>query len=141
MSVTQAHEALRAVLLAEADVAAITTTIKPWQLWRTDELPAITYQNISRTGFYSYDGAFDWRQRRIQLTCWSNDYDEAQSLARAVRAVDGRANFQQGEIAVHRMRVDDSFDGEMNIPDGREQPPYGVNVDVIMAYEHIAQGV
>jgi hypothetical protein len=82
---------LRAWLLADAAVAAITTRIHPAPLPQSCVLPAITYTQISSGPFYSHQGDNRWRRPRYQIDCWAADYDDADALARAViDALSGR---------------------------------------------------
>ena len=136
MSVRHAHEALRERLLAVSGVSDITGTIKPWTLWRSDELPAVTYQQILRDGEWTYDGALDFKRAQYQLSCWSGDFDQSRDLAHEVaRALDGYHDEQHGDVYLHSIRVEDVSDMSAEPDAGEEQPPYGVRVDVSVNYE------
>jgi hypothetical protein len=80
-----AETAVRAVLLADATVAALVgDRIYPKTLPQDVTLPAITYQRISTIGDLDLDGDQATAAVRVQLNLWSESYDGVCALARAV---------------------------------------------------------
>jgi hypothetical protein len=49
--------------------------------------PAITYQYIDATGVYSHSGYSGVKDPRIQLTIWTQNYNDADNLVNAIRAI------------------------------------------------------
>mgnify|MGYP000919816565 CR=1 FL=1 len=78
----QIESILRAILVADPDVAAIIgTRAYQGQLPREPTFPAIVYQMISRP----QDGLTGIVQARMQYTCMAESWREAVDLADAVR--------------------------------------------------------
>ena len=50
-------------------------------------IPAVTYQQISRTGFPDYDGVTQLAQVRVQVDCWHINGQGVADLAQEVRHV------------------------------------------------------
>lgn len=77
---------LRSWLLANSDVAALTTRISPAPLPQSAVLPAITYQRVDGKPLVSHGGNSGISRPRFQLDCWAADYAGADALAIAVSA-------------------------------------------------------
>jgi len=78
----QIESILRAILVADPDVAAIIgSRAYQGQLPREPTFPAIVYQMISRP----QDGLTGIAQARMQYTCMAESWREAADLADAVR--------------------------------------------------------
>jgi hypothetical protein len=72
--------ALRTLLLADVDVAAITTTIAP-RVPQEPTFPLITIDEIDRP----QDITLDYAHPRSQVTAWAESYEEGEDLAKAIR--------------------------------------------------------
>jgi len=71
---------LRTLLLADVDVAAITTGIYP-RVPQEPTLPCITIQKVSG----DQDDLLDYAHPRMQVTAWAEDYGDGEDLATAIR--------------------------------------------------------
>ncbi len=80
------EEALVAVLLADAALAAIVGPRITWQVRpQGDALPAIVLQRVSGARDYAMEGPTGLVQSRVQMDCWSVTYASALAVARALR--------------------------------------------------------
>lgn len=61
----------------------ITPLVRP----QGQALPAITYQLVDNIIDHDVKGPTGWRQARWQINCFSNDYDQMITLAKAVEAI------------------------------------------------------
>ena len=73
---------IRTILLADVDVAAITTRIYP-RVPQTPTFPLITVQKISG----DQDMLLDYAHPRMQVTAWAAAYEAGEELATAIRQV------------------------------------------------------
>lgn len=95
------EEALRAVLLADAGVAALVgTRVYPLVLPQAGTLPAITYQVVAGDADYVMEGASGLAFKRVQVDCWADTYSAAAGLRAAVTAALGGFAGSAGSPAV-----------------------------------------
>ena len=71
---------LRTILLADEDVAAITTRIYP-RAPQTPTFDFITIQKISG----DQDALLDYAHPHMQVTAWAETYEDGETLATAIR--------------------------------------------------------
>jgi len=71
---------IRTILLADVDVAAITTRIYP-RVPQTPTFPLITIRKISG----DQDMLLDYAHPRMQVTAWAATYEAGEELATAIR--------------------------------------------------------
>ena len=90
-------------LSADSAVRALVSTGSPLvhRIWpmKADEdavTPYVTWQVISHTRYNKTAGAPDGHRKLVQFNCVSDDFDEAQSLAEAVRAALDEIAYQTG---------------------------------------------
>ena len=72
--------ALRNILLADEDVAAVTTRIAP-RVKQNSVLPCLTIQKISG----EQDALLDYAHPRYQVTSWATTYEAADELNKKVK--------------------------------------------------------
>jgi hypothetical protein len=84
--------ALHSLLSGDAGVAALVSTRIYRNTWpQGSAFPALTYQQIDRTGDDTHDGPPSLVAVRFQIGCWARDDGAAETLAEAVRqALDGQ---------------------------------------------------
>lgn len=82
---TTIAEALRTYVLADPDVAALTTRMYPAILPQNPTMPAITYQYISGASVISNDGPTGLENPTFQIDCWGSSYSQMDALFQAVR--------------------------------------------------------
>ena len=81
------HAALRARLLADADVAAIAGTRVTWvERPQGAGYPAVTLTTVSDLRGQHMKGFEGFRQSRVQADCWARRHIDAVALAEAVIA-------------------------------------------------------
>lgn len=79
------EDALRAVLLADAGVAALVTArVWPAKLPQTAVLPAVVYQRVSTTGDVALETPVGPIRSRVQLSAWATTFGQARQLGEAV---------------------------------------------------------
>ena len=126
-----AETSLRAVLLANAPVAAlIGTRVYPMNLPQAPTLPAIAYQRISAVPDHLLE-AESWRVPcRVSLGLWASTYDGARALAAAV-ATALREYSGPGLRLVRLLNMTDDYEPETKlfrvIADFRVIPEEGVS--------------
>jgi hypothetical protein len=77
---------LRAWLLSQTGVAALTTRIEPAPLGQSTALPAITYARIGGPPGAAHDGPSGLTRHLYQVDCWAETYAGADALGAAVIA-------------------------------------------------------
>lgn len=138
MAIDKSHEAIRDILINASSVTSYTSTVVPFARWRTEDLPAVTYQRISRENQYTIDdnGKIKNKQDRLQYNCWDRSYQTANDLAVNIEnELDDYRDNTIGNVYIHRIRVDDIQDVPDSPPQGEEIPIYGVRIEVIITYE------
>ncbi|QNN24336.1 DUF3168 domain-containing protein [Planctomycetales bacterium ZRK34] len=78
------EESVKSIIAGDSAVSAITTTVKPFMLWRNDATPAVLYTNVSAQPRYHYGGNLNADTVSIQLDCMADTYREARELHNAV---------------------------------------------------------
>jgi hypothetical protein len=104
------EQALRAVLVADVGVSAITTRVYPNYIPQAPTWPLVVYQKVSGERDHDITGPTGKAHPRFQLECWAETYDEAKSLANAVReALDGNT-FTEGAVTIGSVVIQTEFD-------------------------------
>lgn len=93
------------VLSADAGVRALVSTgsplvhrIYPQRVPDNAAEPFIRYSVVSATAYNKLGSAPDLERKRVQFNCISNDYDEALSVAEAIkRALEDENGYMLGE--------------------------------------------
>lgn len=88
--------------------------IDPMVSVQGDELPRITYQRIATPPEGSLDGDATIDHARLQIDCWSESYDESNTIADAVNAAMAtltayrinRFSEYSDETGTHRVSLD-----------------------------------
>ncbi len=94
------EDAIKAVLLADADVAAIAgSRVWPMKLPQSATLPAVVYQRVSTTREdFGLRGPVGPTRSRVQLSCWAATFGEARQLWEAVHgALNGWSGYAGGQ--------------------------------------------
>lgn len=79
------EDALRAVLIADADVAALVTArVWPMKLPQTATLPAVVYQRVSTIGGVGLAAPVGPTRSRVQFSAWAATFGQARQLGEAV---------------------------------------------------------
>ena len=114
---------LKTILLADVDVAAITTRIYP-RVPQTPTLPVIVIEKISG----EQDSLLDYAHPRMQVTAWAETYEDGEDLATAIRQI-----LQRYRGVVAGMTVEQiTFLNDVHIYDpetGRETFPADYRID------------
>lgn len=95
------EDAIRAVLLADPDVAALVSTrVWPIKLPQSATLPAVVYQRISTTRDQpALETPIGATRSRVQLSSWASTYGAARQLAEAVHgALNGWSGTAGGQV-------------------------------------------
>lgn len=105
------EEALFSILTNDSALSAlIGTRVYPNIFPQGVTLPAISYQRISSVRLHSHSGASQLARPRFQLTCLSDSYTEAISVANALReALDGYGGVPAG-VRVPVALIQNEFD-------------------------------
>lgn len=93
------EDALRAVLIADADVSALVAArVWPARLPQSAALPAVVYQRVSTTGGMSLSAPAGPTRSRVQLSAWAPTFPQARQLGEAVvAALNGYSGIAGGE--------------------------------------------
>lgn len=131
------EEALVAELLADVSVSGlIGTRVYPLLIPQDAILPAIAYQTIGAPDDYRHDGASEYRDVRMQLTCQADNYAAAKGLARAVRnCLSGYVGTLGSLNPVRGIFLNNQIDGYGSVVAPPENTPVTVRLDfTIQAY-------
>ena len=110
MAVEVIEQALRAILVADAGVSAITTRVYPNFIPQSPTWPLIVYQKVSGLRDQALSGPTGKAHPRFQMESWDKTYDEAKSLANAVRvALDG-GTFTKGAVTIGGVVLQSEWD-------------------------------
>jgi hypothetical protein len=113
--------AIRELLQADSDVTALVGgRIGPAPLRGPGEpkitLPAITYQRLGSTRPQHFEGRSHPTATRIQVDCWADDHDEAETVFDAVRvALDMKTSVFEHQI--QKIQIVDGSDQFIPEPD------------------------
>jgi hypothetical protein len=93
------EDALRAVLVADADVSALAfERVWPIRLPQSATLPAVVYQRVSTIGAIALDSPVGPTRSRVQLSAWAATFGQARQLGEAmVAALSGYRGEAGGE--------------------------------------------
>ena len=114
---------LKTILLADVDVAAITTRIFP-RAPQTPTFDFITIQKISG----EQDALLDYAHPRMQVTAWAEVYEDGEDLATAIRQAIQRYRGVVAGMTVEQI----TFLNDVHIYDpetGRETFPADYRID------------
>lgn len=95
MSARTIEEAIRAILVANSTVKAITTRIYPSTLPQDPIYPLILYIRISGYRDNALTGPSGLANPRFQIEAWATTYSAAKALANAIR---GALNGYRGTV-------------------------------------------
>ena len=128
---------LRSYLLADSTVgAAVAGRMFPVVLPQNTLYPALSYQQVSGIRDWTLCGPTDWARIRVTINVWAKTYDEAHSLADAVRnRLQGVAvTLDDSPLAeVGSIRLDNEFDSPFETEAGIEGV-YRVVQDYIVSH-------
>lgn len=119
MSLADLRPGLRALLLADATVAAaVAGRIYAGQLPQGERRASVVFNLISGIGDYNMQGPSGLARPRYQIDAWSPDADVAASLGRAIKgAIDGYAgavsfgsNSPQDQVTIQGVFADNERD-------------------------------
>jgi len=99
--------ALRTILLADVDVAAITTQVKP-KLPQDPTLPVITYKQVS----HPTNQAIDFGTPRIQIEAHAETYAGAEELSNVIALCLQRYKGRVGGVRIERISFLNEIDNE-----------------------------
>lgn len=110
MAVEVIEQALRAVLVADGGVTAITTRVYPNYIPQSPTWPLVVYQKVSGLRDQALSGPTGKAHPRFQIEAWAKTYDEAKSLANANRvALDGKT-FTKGSVTIGGVVLQSEWD-------------------------------
>lgn len=91
MAISTVEEALKASLVADSGVKAITTRCYPGDLGQNPTYPLILYFKVTGVRDHCLQGPTGLATPRFQIEAWAETYSEAKALANAIRkALDGK---------------------------------------------------
>ena len=90
MSVDTIEKAIRAILVANSTVKAITTRCYPAKIPQDPTYPLILFSKVTGMRDHHLQGPSGLAHPRFQVEAWATTYDAAKTLANAIReALDG----------------------------------------------------
>jgi len=91
--------------------------------------PALVYRLVSDVTDPLLTGRSNIRRARIEVGCWSTDFDQAKAIIKIIRdAVDGECGMWSG-LEVYEVRVENEFDDY-----GEEVRAYVRQLDLFILY-------
>lgn len=82
------EQVIYSVLSSDAIISTLVSDrITPLVRPQGQDLPAITCQQIDNNIDHDVQGPTGWQQPRWQINCFSTDYDQMTTLAKAVKSV------------------------------------------------------
>ena len=100
-------KSVRIILLADVDVAAITTSISP-KLKQDPTLPAVSYKQVSKP----VDPLMDIGTPRVQIESHADTYEEMEDLADAIRYCLQRYKGRVGGVRIEQITYLNEIDDE-----------------------------
>lgn len=122
------EEAFRAALLAYGGLAALVGTRIDWGL-RSDPLPGIRLQVVSKIRIYTYRGPIGLTPYRIQADCFGVRYGDAKRVARAFEAAVHSLSRPTWDACFVEAERDDQED------DGTGKPVHRTSLDARIWYQ------
>ena len=110
MSVDTIEKAIRAILVANSTVAAITTRCYPAKLPQNPTYPLILFSKVTGMRDHHLQGPSGLAHPRFQVEAWAATYDAAKTLANAIKvALDGYAG-TQGAVKIGSILIESERD-------------------------------
>lgn len=110
MSVDTIEKAIRAILVADSTVKAITTRCYPGSLPQNPTYPLILYYKVTGMRDHHLQGPSGLAHPRFQVEAWATTYDAAKTLANAIReALDGYSG-TQGTVVIGSILMESERD-------------------------------
>ena len=110
MSVDTIEKAIRAILVANNTVKAITTRCYPGKIPQDPTYPLIAYYKVTGMRDHHLQGPSGLAHPRFQVEAWATTYDAAKALANAIRvALDGYTG-TQGTVAIGSILMESERD-------------------------------
>ena len=124
MAITTVEEAIRAALIADNGVKAITTKVYPSVLPQTPTYPLILYFRIGGSSDVALGGATGKSHTRFQIEAWAETYSAAKALAAAIRialncktftvdsiyigsiVIQSERDFYESDVGIYRVSID-----------------------------------
>lgn len=117
--------AVRAVLAADASVAALVSTrIYPDRLPQNVTYPAITYEINFNASYEAMDGILGLAESFVEVVCWSATRLQATALAEAVRLALTSYQGTSASVVVRRIHPNTGNVGREEPEDGSDSPIY-----------------
>lgn len=110
MSVDTIEKAIRAILVADSTVKAITTRCYPAKIPQDPTYPLILFFKVTGKRDHHLQGPSGLAHPRFQVEAWATTYDAAKALANAIReALDGYSG-TQGTVVIGSILMESERD-------------------------------
>jgi len=130
------EKALRSILMNDAAVHnLVADRIFPIVRREGSALPAITYQQISGVRDHVFEGPSGFVESRFQINCWASTYEQADTLADAVRSVlDGYDGTSEG-VVIKCIHLIDEGDMPSLLADNEALNFHGKRLDIMIWFD------
>ena len=129
------NEPLVALLEADGDVSAITTFITPVNAVPRSSPPYIVYRSRTHKHVHSHGGPSKLAFGVFLVTCWADAYDEAWTLAVAVRNVlRGLPKGTYSGVQFEGVFLEDTEDNPDPAIDGGSSSTQGAQLSFLVQY-------
>ena len=134
MSDTTLEGAIRSILLADAGVAALTTTVHSATDPQKSSRPKLTYQRVTTRRDICNDGPLSLAVAVVQLDCWADTDIAAKGLAEATRKALAGYVGVNGEIDIKCCRITAEGDETSAPLPGAQSPVQRVRLEVTVNF-------
>jgi hypothetical protein len=118
--------AIRSILVADSAVYGLVgSRVYPQILPDGKAMPAITYQRQYKNPHDGLSGSFGTGVYNYDVSCWSDNYDEAESLGTAAQAALVDYAGTVGGVTIQHIWVDDADDVRFHAPDNQRLQRFG----------------
>lgn len=126
-------------ILTDPDVGALVRAIASTRTYPVIAPQAAAYPNIvfrrrATDRQYTLDGNSNLPTAYIEVISNALTYSEARDLANAVRSAMDNLHGTHGTIVVHKIFIEDEFDGFEYQIEGKERPVYSVTLVFKVSY-------
>ncbi len=134
MAIDEANTAIVYLLANDATVSALVgDRISPWVQLQSQDLPAITYHQVSSDRVSSMDGSSGLAALRFQIDCWASTYAGVKALAEAVRLELEGYKGSPVSAVIHAVFLENDSDVAVSVEPGRQEPAiYRVSMDFVV---------
>lgn len=123
--------AIRTILVNDATVSGLVgSRVYPQILPDGKSMPAITYQRQDKNPHDGLAGSFDTGVYSYEISCWSDDYDEAASLGTAVQAALVDYSGTVSGVTIQHVWGNDADDVRFHAPGNQRLQRFGRIIDI-----------